>query len=85
MRFVTFHLQLRKANVFAKDSIEKDLIREALPWGSLAHRFILPLLGIYSENSRLFLVSPFMPNGTLRQWRKRHDSDQTDEMHRLVR
>ena len=69
MKFVAFHLQFRKANSFAKDSIEKDLIREAVPWGSLSHRFILPLLGIYAENSRLFLISPFMANGTLRQWR----------------
>ena len=85
MKFVTFLLQLRKANLFAKDSIEKDLIREAIPWGSLSHHFILPLLGIYAENSRLFLVSPFMMNGTLRQWRKRHNSVRMDEIHRLVR
>ena len=85
MKFVAFHLQLRNANLFAKDSIEKDLIREALPWGSLSHRYILPLLGIYAENSRLFLVSPFMANGTLRQWRKRHTSVRIDEIHRLVR
>ena len=84
MKFVAFYLQLRKVNFFAQDSIEKDLIREAIPWGSLSHRFILPLLGIYAENSRLFLVSPFMANGTLRQWRKGHNSARIDEIHRLV-
>ena len=86
---MAFHFQLRKVNLFTKDSIEKDLIREAIPWGSLSHRFILPLLGIYAENSRLFFVSPFMANGTLREWRERHSSVQIDEIrdeiHRLVR
>ena len=85
MKFVAFHLRCCRANLFAKDSIEKDLIREAIPWGSLSHRFILPLLGIYAENSMLFLVSPFMANGTLSQWRKRHNPVRMDEIHRLVR
>ncbi|KAF8345093.1 kinase-like domain-containing protein [Amanita rubescens] len=34
--------------------------------------FVLPLLGIYEDQdaSQLFLVSPYMKNGTLAQWRK---------------
>ena len=84
MKFVGFHSQRCNANLFSQDSIEKDLIREALSWGSLSHPFILPLLGIYEENSRLFLVSPFMANETLRQWRKKHNSIRIDEIHRLV-
>ena len=41
-------------------------------WGSLCHKFVLPLLGIYEDKSakQLFLVSPYMKNGTLAQWRK---------------
>ena len=44
-------------------------------WGTLKHKFVLPFLGIYEfENetvSRFFLVSPYMKNGTLAQWRKK--------------
>ena len=44
-------------------------------WGSLKHKFVLPLLGIYEFESgpvsRFFLVSPYMKNGTLSQWRKK--------------
>ncbi|KAF8340969.1 kinase-like domain-containing protein [Amanita rubescens] len=55
---------------FAKDPLRKNFCREALVWRSLSHRFILPLLGIYEHKSQLYLVSPFMKNGTLIQWRK---------------
>ncbi|KAF8329633.1 kinase-like domain-containing protein [Amanita rubescens] len=48
--------------------------REALMWRSLKHKFVLPFFGIYelqsSTASQLFLVSPYMRNGTLAQWRK---------------
>ena len=42
-------------------------------WRSLNHKFILPFLGIYEEESVscLFLVTPHMENGTLVQWRKK--------------
>ena len=44
-------------------------------WGSLKHKFVLPFLGIYEIESgivsRFFLVSPYMGNGTLAQWRKK--------------
>jgi hypothetical protein len=41
-------------------------------WRSLNHKFVLPFLGIYEEESAscFFLVSPYMKNGTLAQWRK---------------
>ncbi|KAF8326237.1 kinase-like domain-containing protein, partial [Amanita rubescens] len=45
--------------------------REALSWRSLVHRSILPLLGIFEDRSQLYLVSPFMTNGTLSEWRKK--------------
>ena len=45
--------------------------REALMWGSLKHNFVLPLIGIHEEDDgAVFLVSPYMKNGTLAQWRK---------------
>ena len=44
-------------------------------WGSLKHKFVLPFLGIYEIESgivsRFFLVSRYMENGTLAQWRKK--------------
>lgn len=67
-----------------KRSLRKDFCREALIWRSLQHRFIIPLLGIYEEKSLLYLVSPFMTNGTLTQWRKNHPPI-VPEIHRLVR
>ena len=52
---------------------KQDFCREALMWRSLHHKFLLPFLGIYENeaSSQLFLVSPYMTNGTLAQWRKR--------------
>ena len=79
-----FYHQLPHGNCFAKDSIEKNLYTEALTWQSLSHKYILPLLGIYEEGPQLFLVSPFMMNGALRDWRKDHVPVQVDEIRRLV-
>ncbi|KAF8689674.1 hypothetical protein AX14_003217 [Amanita brunnescens Koide BX004] len=53
---------------------------EALAWRSISHRYILPLLGIHEE---LFLVSPFMKNGTLSQWRREKGPD-IIEIHRVM-
>jgi serine/threonine protein kinase len=69
---------------FGKGSLRKDFLREAIAWRSLSHRFILPLLGIYTEESQLFLVSPFMKDGTLTQWRREQERGVT-EIHKLVR
>ena len=72
-------------NLLAKDSIEKEFYKEALAWRSLSHRFILPLLGIYEEGPQLFLVSSFMTNGTLRDWRRQQAPVRIDDVGRLVR
>ncbi|KAF8319462.1 kinase-like domain-containing protein, partial [Amanita rubescens] len=49
--------------------------REALMWRSLTHRSVLPFLGIYELEDgtapQFFLVSPYMTNGNLAQWRKK--------------
>ena len=63
----------------------KDFCREALAWRSLSHKFILPLLGIFEKRSQLFLVSPFMDNGTLTDWRKKQGLNKISEIHRVVR
>ena len=39
-------------------------------WAMLKHQFVLSFLGIYKQEEEMFLVSPFMENGTLAQWRK---------------
>ena len=43
-------------------------------WRSLDHKFVLPFLGIHEIRDttvpQFFLVSPYMKNGTLAQWRK---------------
>ena len=83
--FSTFVPNFLMVILSAKDSIEKNLYTEALAWRSLSHRFILPLLGIYEEGPQLFLVSPFMTNGALRDWRKEHVPIRIGEIRRLVR
>ena len=73
---------------FDKVSLRKDFCREALAWKSLSHQFIIPLLGIFEERDQLFLVSPFMANGTLTDWRnlkEKPGSNKIGEIHRLVR
>ena len=69
---------------FGKGSLSKEFLREAIAWRSLSHRFILPFLGIYKEKSHLSLVSAFMENGTLTQWRRERERSLT-EIHRMVR
>ena len=39
-------------------------------WAMLKHDFVLSFLGIYKQQNEMFLVSPYMENGTLAQWRK---------------
>ena len=49
----------------------KHLCREVLTWRTLSHKYVLPFMGIYADASQSFLglVSPFMNNGTLSDWR----------------
>ncbi|KIL53945.1 hypothetical protein M378DRAFT_19369, partial [Amanita muscaria Koide BX008] len=51
--------------------IDKAFLQEALTWRTLSHKYILPFIGILVDSSQSFvsLVSPFMENGTLRDWR----------------
>ncbi|KAF8734663.1 hypothetical protein AX14_003174 [Amanita brunnescens Koide BX004] len=62
-----------------------DFCREALMWRSLNHERVLPFLGIFEDEaaSRIFLVSPYMKNGTLCQWRKK-TGPSTSEIQRLI-
>ncbi len=76
---------VRSTDFPGKRSLRKQLCREALMWRSLTHWFILLLLGIFEENSHLFLVSPFMTNGTLAEWRRKNQPPNMAEIHRLVR
>ena len=72
------------ADLFGKGSLRQDFCREALVWRSLSHHFILPLLGIFEDGSQLYLVSPFMTNKTLRQWRDKH-TPAIPDLHKMVR
>jgi hypothetical protein len=40
-------------------------------WAMLKHEFVLSFVGIYGHQGEIFLVSPYMENGTLAQWRKK--------------
>jgi len=65
---------MTNANLFCL----QDFCREALVWRSLSHPYIMPLLGIYEEQSLYFLVSPYMENGTLADWRNNRYPSTTD-------
>ena len=60
-------------DVIGSFRFKQAFCREALMWRSLRHKFVLPFLGIYPNESmeQIFLVSPYMKNGTLAQWRKK--------------
>ena len=72
------------SNLFGQGSLTQDFCREALAWRSLSHRFVLPLVGIFKNKWQLYLVSPFMTNGTLSDWRKK-ETRTVSELHRMVR
>ncbi|KAF8720159.1 hypothetical protein AX14_011259 [Amanita brunnescens Koide BX004] len=82
--------QLVALKMLRPDSVKKDFYVEALTWQSLSHhQFILPFLGIYKDtrehSEQLFLVSPFMKDGTLSHWRKRYaQAVQVNEIQRLM-
>ena len=61
----------------------KDFRREALMWRSLSHNLVLPFLGIYENESASFLVSPYMKNGTLVQWRKKANPSMAEIQERV--
>ncbi|KAF8347159.1 kinase-like domain-containing protein [Amanita rubescens] len=65
-------------------SRKKDFCRQALAWRLLVHKSILPLVGIFGEAPQQFLVSPFMSNGTLTQWRKNKPSSVIPDVHRMM-
>lgn len=57
-------------------------------WGSLEHKFVLQFIGIHEIEHEMapqyFLISPYMKNGTLAQWRKRRNPS-TAEIEERVR
>ncbi|KAJ7468569.1 kinase-like domain-containing protein [Mycena latifolia] len=60
---------LKRLRVFIEDSrtARAKFYREALIWQPLVHPHILPLFGVYREplSSSLFMVSPWMEEGTV--------------------
>ncbi len=51
-------------------SIPTGILSRGIDMGNAQHEFILSFLGIYEKQDETFLVSPYMENGTLAQWRK---------------
>jgi len=66
---------------------DKKFYFEVLAWSTLSHRYLLPFVGIYRANveNELFigLVSPFMGNGTLSEWRKKQGRSVPDILRRI--
>ena len=77
----TFPLQ--NTDSFVKGTFSQEFCLEVLARRSLAHFFVLPLLGIFVDKTQPFFVSPYMEN-TLTLWRRTHTPVVSD-IHRLVR
>ena len=52
-------------------------------WAMVKHEFVLSFLGIYKEQEEMFLVSPYMENGTLAQWGKNANPSVTETWERV--
>ncbi|KAF8142446.1 kinase-like domain-containing protein, partial [Mycena galopus ATCC 62051] len=68
--------------------IRRRFCREALVWQRLRHLYIVPLIGIDTENfpPSLCLVSPWMKNGTVNTYLKGRDGDSRQRtVNRLIR
>lgn len=81
-------LSSRNIDLLLKDLRRTNFYREALTWKSLAHRFVLPLVGIFEEKLHQLLVLPFMEIVTLSQWRRNQspgDEAKIDRIQSLVR
>ncbi|PBK63642.1 kinase-like protein [Armillaria solidipes] len=65
---------VKQARIFTSDNDIKEVLRkirrEAIIWGQCDHPNVLPFYGIYHDSapSTYCLVSPFMVNGSLRQY-----------------
>ncbi|KAF8314400.1 kinase-like domain-containing protein, partial [Amanita rubescens] len=71
--------------LYKNDANNLAFCREALMWGSLKHKFVLPFIGIHEEEDGMaFLVSPYMKNGTLAQWRKNINPSITQITERML-
>lgn len=55
-----------------KIGVQQHFSAEAILWGQLSHPNLLPVFGLYRYNSQLCLVSPWMENGDLEDYLKRH-------------
>ncbi|KAF8336184.1 kinase-like domain-containing protein [Amanita rubescens] len=74
--------------VLYKSGNDVAFCREALMWRSLTHKFVLPFLGIYEledgTTPQFFLVSPYMTNGNLAQWRKKVNPSVAEVKERIL-
>ncbi|KAK0429745.1 kinase-like domain-containing protein [Armillaria borealis] len=70
---------VKQARVFASDNninkVLRQVRREAIIWRQCDHPNVLPFYGIYRDSapSTYCLVSPFMANGSLRQYMNKTD------------
>ncbi|KAF8150262.1 kinase-like domain-containing protein [Mycena galopus ATCC 62051] len=64
--------------IFQNDRVEdllKEFSREALIWRQLCHPNLLSFFGLYYLDNRLCLVSPWMENGNVVEFLRKHSSD----------
>ncbi|KAF8344542.1 kinase-like domain-containing protein, partial [Amanita rubescens] len=71
--------------LYKSDNNALAICREALMWGLLKHKFVLPFLGIGEhEGGTAFLISPYMEKGTLAQWRKQANPSLSEIEERIL-
>ncbi|KAG8908796.1 hypothetical protein FRB99_003034 [Tulasnella sp. 403] len=66
---------LKRPRITGGEYTEDDkrrLRREAATWQELHHPYILEFLGLYELGGQLYLVSPFISNGTIVSYIKKH-------------
>ncbi|KAK0473642.1 kinase-like domain-containing protein [Armillaria novae-zelandiae] len=78
---------IKRGRIFTGENnitkVLRKMTREAIIWGQCDHPNVLPFYGIYRDSapSSFCLVSPFIPNGPLRQYLSNTDNP---DRHRLA-
>ncbi|KAF9455773.1 hypothetical protein BDZ94DRAFT_1205430 [Collybia nuda] len=74
-RFQNQVVCIKLIRVYQSSQVEyivKQFSREAILWGQLSHRNLLPFYGIYRYRNRLCLVSPWIEHGHIREYLERN-------------
>ncbi|KAL4073741.1 kinase-like domain-containing protein [Scleroderma citrinum] len=60
--------ELRQEHSESSAKIQRDFCNEAIVWRYLRHPNCVPFYGVYSDETKMHLVSPWMHHGTLNEY-----------------